>query len=424
MKKLVVLGHGTGGTIIATKMRQRLPESQWSITVIDKDWQHHYQPGWLFIPFGIYTQEDCVKPKTKFVPPGVNLVLDEILAIDPDKKEVKTKGETFPYDWLVIATGCRIVPEEVEGLIDGWGQDIHNFYTLGGALALREKMKYFDKGRVVLNIAELPFKCPVAPLEFVFMSDWFFGINGVRDKIEIELVTPLPGAFTKPVAAEILGKICKEKNIKVTPNFQLAQVDSEKKIIKSYGGEEVPYDLLVSIPPNFGAQCIIDSGMGDPMGYMDTDNFTLKAKNYDAIYVIGDAANVPTSKAGAVAHYEADVVADNLMREIDGQPPRPDYDGHATCFVVTGYEKGSLLDFNYKIEPLPGKFPFPGAGPLDLLGDSFSNYVGKMMFRWIYFNLMLKGSHLPLENQFVLAGKIRGILSPDIEMPLRQRRRP
>jgi len=330
MKKLVVLGHGTGGTIIAAKMRQRLPESQWSITVIDKDWQHHYQPGWLFIPFGIYTQEDCVKPKTKFVPPGVNLVLDEILAIDPEKKEVKTKQETFSYDWLVIATGCRIVPEEVEGLIDGWGQDIHNFYTLGGALALREKMKYFEKGRVVVNIAELPFKCPVAPLEFAFMSDWFFGINGVRDKIEIELVTPLSAAFTKPVAAEILGNICKEKNIKVTPNFQLAQVDSEKKIIKSYGGEEVPYDLLVSIPPNFGAQCIIDSGMGDPMGYMDTDNFTLQAKKYDSIYVIGDAANVPTSKAGAVAHYEADVVADNLIREIDGQPPRPDYDGHAT----------------------------------------------------------------------------------------------
>ena len=127
MKKLVVLGHGTGGTIIATKMRQRLHESQWSITVIDKDWQHHYQPGWLFIPFGIYTQEDCVKPKTKFVPPGVNLVLDEILAIDPDKKEVKTKRETFSYDWLVIATGCRIVPEEVPnpGDIVLWANDFY-----------------------------------------------------------------------------------------------------------------------------------------------------------------------------------------------------------------------------------------------------------------------------------------------------------
>jgi sulfide:quinone oxidoreductase len=331
MKKLVILGHGTGGTIIATKMREKLSEKEWDITVIDKDWQHHYQPGWLFIPFGIYTKKDCIKPKSKFVPHGVNLVLDEIVEVDPEKRLVKTKQATFNYDWLVVATGCGINPEEVEGMLgEGWGIDIHNFYTLEGALALQDKMKYFQKGRVVMNIAELPFKCPVAPLEFCFMSDWFFDIHGVRDNIEIELVTPLPGAFTKPQASAMLGNLAEEKNIKITPNFQISGVDAGRKIITSYDGREVNYDLLVSIPPNFGAQCIIDSNMGDPMGYVDTDHNTLKAKNFDRVYVIGDAANVPTSKAGAVAHYEADVVADNLLREIDGQPPWPNYDGHAT----------------------------------------------------------------------------------------------
>jgi len=330
MKKLVILGSGTGGTIIATKMRQILPESQWDITVIDKDWQHHYQPGWLFIPFGIYTAADCVKPKSKYIPFGVNFVLDEIIAVDPVQKQVKTKRDTYAYDWLVIATGCRLVPEEVEGMMEGWGKDIHNFYSQDGAVALYDKLKYFNQGRVVINIAELPFKCPVAPLEFAFMSDWFFTVNGVRQNIEIELVTPLGAAFTKPVAAGVLGHICEEKNIKVTTNYQIAQVDAGKKIIKSYGGEEVSYDLLVAIPPNFGAQCLIDSGMGDPMGYVDTDHNTLKAKNFDHIYVVGDATNVPTSKAGAVAHYEADTILENLKREIDGQPPLPNYDGHAT----------------------------------------------------------------------------------------------
>ena len=331
MKKLVILGHGTGGTIIATKMREKLPEKEWDITVIDRDWQHHYQPGWIFIPFGIYTKEDCIKPKSKFVPPGVNLVLDEIVGIDPGQRQVKTKQATFPYDWLVVATGCGINPEEVEGLMgEGWGKDIHNFYTLDGALALHDKMKYFQKGRVVVNIAELPFKCPVAPLEFCFMSDWFFDTHGVRKNIEIELVTPLAGAFTKPQASAVLGRLAEDKNVKVTPNFQISGVDAGRKVITSFDGREVAYDLLVSIPPNFGAQCIIDSDMGDPMGYVDTDHNTLKAKNFDRIYVIGDAANVPTSKAGAVAHYEADVVADNLIREIDGQPPWPNYDGHAT----------------------------------------------------------------------------------------------
>ena len=330
MKHLVILGHGTGGTIIAAKMRQRLAEKDWQITVIDRDWQHHYQPGWLFIPFGIYTAADCVKPKAKFVPPGVNFVLDEISEIDPVKKQVKTRRDTYAYDWLVVATGARIMLDEVEGMAEGMGGDIHTFYSQEGAVALYDKLKYFNKGRVVINIAELPFKCPVAPLEFAFMADWFFTKNGVRKNIEIELVTPLSAAFTKPVAAGILGKICEEKNIKVTPNYQIAQVDAAKKVIKSYGDQEVPYDLLVAIPPNFGAQIIIDSGMGDPMGYVDTDHHTLKAKNYDYIYVVGDATNVPTSKAGAVAHYEADTIVDNLVREIDGQPPWPNYDGHAT----------------------------------------------------------------------------------------------
>ena len=201
----------------------------------------------------------------------------------------------------------------------GWEATFTPSIPQEGAVALYDKLKYFNKGRVVINIAELPFKCPVAPLEFAFMADWFFTKNGVRQNIEIELVvTPLSAAFTKPVAAGILGKICEEKNIKVTPNYQIAQVDAAKKVIKSYGGQEVPYDLLVAIPPNFGAQIIIDSGMGDPMGYVDTDHHTLKAKNYDYIYVVGDATNVPTSKAGAVAHYEADTIVDNLVREIEG----------------------------------------------------------------------------------------------------------
>ena len=330
MKHLVILGHGTGGTIIAAKMRQKLAEKDWQITVIDRDWQHHYQPGWLFIPFGIYTAADCVKPKIKFVPPGVNFVLDEITEIDPVKKQVKTRRDTYAYDWLVVATGARIMLDEVEGMAEGMGGDIHTFYSQEGAVALYDKLKYFHQGRVVINIAELPFKCPVAPLEFAFMADWFFTKNGVRENIEIELVTPLSAAFTKPVAAGILGKICEEKNIKVTPNYQIAQVDAANKVIKSYGDQEVPYDLLVAIPPNFGAQIIIDSGMGDPMGYVDTDHHTLKAKNYDYIYVVGDATNVPTSKAGAVAHYEADTIVGNLVREIDGQPPWPNYDGHAT----------------------------------------------------------------------------------------------
>jgi len=407
MKKIVILGSGCGGTIVAAKLRQHLSGSEWKITIIDKDEIHHYQPGWLFIPFGVYAAKDCQKPKREFIPPGVDFVLDEIVGVNPEKRMVAGKKNSYDYDWLVISTGCHIVPEEVEGLMDDWHKNAHDFYTLEGAQLLRQKLKYFNSGRLVLNIAELPYKCPVAPLEFIFMVDWFFTVNGVRNNIEIELVTPISGAFTKPIASKVLGEIAEQKNIRITPNFDISQVNADEKTIESHRGDKVPYDLLVSIPPNFGAQYIEDSDMGDPMRFVETDHFTLKAKKFDHIYVIGDATNVPASKAGAVAHYESETVVENIVREIEGQEPRATFDGHATCFICSGYEKAVLIDFNYKYEPLPGKFPFPGLGPFTLLGDSNFNYWGKMMFKWVYWNLMLKGIDLPLEQQMTMAGKMR-----------------
>ena len=407
MKKLLILGSGAGGVMVATQIRKKLDPRQWKITIIDRTWQHHYQPGWLFVPFGIYGINDCIKPQADFIPAGVDFVQDEITNVDPVKKVVSCKGGDHSYDWIVVATGCRIVPEEIDGMMDGWGQDVHNFYTPDGSIALAKKLKHFKKGKLVLNIAEMPIKCPVAPLEFVFLADWFFMNQDSRCNIEIELVTPLTGAFTKPVAAEILGKMCEDKNIKIVPNFELAQVNADKKTIESHKGDELDYDLLISIPPNFGSQVIIDSDIGDPMGYMDTDHHTLKSKKYENMYIIGDATNVPTSKAGSVAHFESEIVVENILREIEGLDPLPDFDGHSNCFIVSGYEKAVLIDFNYKIEPLPGKFPFPGIGPLSLLEESFFNYCGKMMFKWVYFNLMLKGKELPLESQMFMAGKKR-----------------
>jgi sulfide:quinone oxidoreductase len=348
-----------------------------------------------------------MKPKADFIPKGVKLVMDSIENIDPVKKVVKCKNGAYSYDWVVVATGCRIAPEEVDGMMDDWGGNIQNFYTPNGAEALFKKWKNMKEGRIVHHISEMPIKCPVAPLEFVYLADWFFTLKGVRQNIEIELVTPLTGAFTKPVAAKILGKVCEDKNIKITPNFVIDNVNVGKKTLESVNGEEVPYDLLVAIPPNFGQQVIIDSGMGDAMGYVPTNKHTLKAQNFDNMYVIGDATNVPTSKAGSVAHYQSDIVVDNLIREMEGEEPEPAFDGHSTCFIVSGYEQAYLIDFNYEVEPLPGKYPFPGMGPFSLLGESHMNYWGKMMFKWIYFDLMLKGSELPLEPQMFMAGKMR-----------------
>lgn len=407
MRTIVIIGSGAGGTMVAQNLRKELPEEEFRIVIIDKEESHHYQAGYLFIPFGVYGRQDVLKPKKEFIPQGVEFVLDTVTRIDTANRRVETLLGSYEYDWLVVATGCRIKPDEVEGLPEIWQKGAFDFYTLEGAQRLRKELKYFDSGKIVLNIAEVPYKCPIAPLEFIFLADAYFRGAGVRDKVEIELVTPLDGFFTKPVAAEALKQVAEQKRIGLVPHFNIASVDAGSKVIESHDGKRVGYDLLVSIPPNFGDAAILNSELGDPMGYVETDKHTMKAKGLDRVYVIGDASNVPASKAGSSAHYQSSSVVENIVREIDGQEPRPSYDGHATCFLASGHEKAILLDFNYEVEPLPGMFPFPGIGPFSLLKESLANFWGKMMFRWVYWNLMMQGDELPLEPQMNTAGKVR-----------------
>ncbi len=403
-KKIVVLGGGTGGTIISNNLRRHLPKD-WDITLIDRDDRHIYQPGMLFVPFGIQKSNTLVRSRKKYILPGVNFVIDEITHIYPDKKEVKTKNHKFSYDFLIISTGCRIVPEENDGLMDAWGKNAFSFYTIEAAEMLRKKLKEFDGGKLVMNIAELPFKCPVAPIEFVFLADWYFKNKGIRNKTEIEFVTPLPGAFTKPKASAVFIESAKSKNIKITTSFELNAVNGKEKYIESVKGDKVSFDTLVIVPSTIGDNVISESGMDDGIGYVPTHHNTLKALKHDSIYVIGDATNVPTSKAGSVAHYEADVVVFNIMSEIHGVKPEEIYDGHSTCFIVYSKGTSSLIDFNYKIEPLHGKFPAPKFGPFSLLKETKMNWYGKLGFEALYWNVLLAGRHLGAPPTLVMAGK-------------------
>ena len=274
------------------------------------------------------------------------------------------------------------------------GRGAHTFYTLDGALAMQAPLAAMTEGRLVIDIAEMPIKCPVAPLEIAFLADYFFRQKGVRDRIEISLVTPYTGAFTKPNANRILSKVADKKGIKVVPNFAVSAVDAANKQIRTFDGRTVDYDLLCAIPPNLGPAVIDDSGLGDGAGYAITDPRTLRSRKAERIYLLGDNTNVATSKAGSVAHFEAETVVENVLREMEDKPPLSTFDGHANCFVETGDHKAMLLDFNYDIEPLEGSFPLPYAGPFSLLEESYLNHMGKLAFKWVYWNLLLPG-HLP-----------------------------
>ncbi len=408
-KTLLILGAGTGGTMVANKMAHHLDLNEWRIIVIDRDEKHYYQPGFLFIPFGMYAASDVVRPKRNFLPPTVEVRFAEVERIEPDKNRVLlgSDGRAIYYDYLVIATGSHIHPEETPGLVDGgaWMKNIFTFYSLEGAVQLAKFLKFWKGGRLVLNVAEMPIKCPVAPLEFLFLADWFFHERGIRDKVEIVYTTPLPGAFTKPRASAILGNMLEERHIHLVPDFYLMEVDTGKQVIRSYDGQEVEYDLLVSVPVNTGARVIRESGLGDELGFVPIDKHTLQSTQWENIWVIGDAGNAPTSKAGSVAHFMLDVVVENLLRHMEGLEPLPKFDGHANCFIESGFDKGILIDFNYEVEPLPGKYPLPGIGPFSLLKESHVNHWGKMLFRWFYWNVLLKGGDMPFESQMSMAGK-------------------
>jgi len=408
MKTFLILGAGTGGTMVANKMAAALDPQEWRIIVVDKDENHYYQPGFLFIPFGIYAPSDVVKPKRNFLPPQVDLAFGEIELIEPDKNRVTLASKkVIQYDYLVIATGSFIRPEQQQGLVDGggWRNNIFDFYTPDGAAALARHLKFWKGGRLVLNVAEMPIKCPVAPLEFLFLADWFFHERGIRDKVDITFVTPLPGAFTKPRASMILGGMLEDKGVKLEPEFAIMEVDNGKQVIRSYDEREIPYDLLVTIPTNMGAEVIGRSGMGNELNFVPVNKNTMQSEKWENVWLIGDASNAPASKAGSVAHFMLEVVVENILRHMEGLEPLPKFDGHANCFIESGFEKGVLIDFNYDVEPLPGMFPLPGFGPFSLLKESPANHWGKMMFRWIYWNVLLKGGEMPFESQMSMAGK-------------------
>jgi len=409
MKRLIILGAGTAGTIMANLMRRRLSRAEWAITIIDRDNEHYYQPGFLFIPFGFYKREDIVKPRAKFLPRGVEFLIAEVDRIDPaSHKVLLADGRDLPYDNLIVATGASIVPSETPGMLDGWRDTIFDFYTPDGASALTEKLAAFPGGRIVIHINETPIKCPVAPLEFAFFCDDCLRRHHRRDKIELAFVTPLPGAFTRPFASKAFGRLLEEKRIQMVTEFNAERIDAAGRKIVGYDGREIPYDLLVTVPTNMGAELVERSGIGDEFRFIPTDPHTLRSKKDERIFVIGDATDLPSSKAGSVAHFQADILAENLMRAIEGRPLEPAFDGHSNCFIESGKRKAILIDFNYETEPLPGRFPLAHLGPMSLLKPTRINHWGKAAFRWIYWHILMRGRAIPLvPSRMKMSGKKR-----------------
>jgi sulfide:quinone oxidoreductase len=406
-KRIVVLGGGTGGTLAANRLRRLLDRDAAEITVIDPDDAHLYQPGLLFVPFGLTRPASLTRPRDQQFRDGVTFLRAAVDRVDLDSdRVVLAGGEPVRYDVLIVATGARLIPDETEGLTGpGWMEKVFTFYSLDGAVALEHALSRFTGGRLTVAVLDMPVKCPVAPLEFCFLADAYFRKRGIRGEVELTYVTPLDGAFTKPVASRELGGLLKDKGISLVTEFNTGEVDGADGRLISYDGREVPFDLAVVIPLHGGQAYVERSpGLGDELGFVPTDPRTLQSRARPNVFVIGDAADIPASKAGSVAHFEGEILARNVTRYLDGQPLDAGFDGHTNCFIESGSGKALLIDFNYDTEPLTGHFPGPAGLPL--LRQSRLNHLGKLAFGWLYWHVLLPGREIPaVRSPMPAAGK-------------------
>lgn len=394
-RTVVIVGGGTGGTLAANRLRRKLrPDDQ--VVVVDSDDRHVYQPGLLFVPFGLMSPARLVRPRAQQFHEGIRFHGGEVARIDVDKDEVVlSDGSSLRYDALLVASGARLLLSETEGLTGpGWGERVHTFYSLAGASRLAGALAEFDGGRLVVNMVDLPIKCPVAPLEFCFLADWFLRRRGVRDRVELTYVTSLDAAFTKATCNRELSDLLDRKGIRIVTEFATGEVDGKGGRLISFDDREVGFDLGVVVPLHGGAEFVCRSdGLSDALGFVQVDQSTLQAKAKPNIFVIGDAADIRASKAGSVAHFEGDVVVPNVLRYLDGDAPDGHFDGHTNCFIETGFKKAILIDFDNDLDPVTGRFPGPVGLPL--LKESRLNHLGKLAFERLYWHAILPGRDIP-----------------------------
>ena len=406
VKRIVILGGGTGGTLAANRLRRAYDTDEAEIVVVDRDSDHVYQPGLLFVPFGRADIGHIVRPRQRQLRSGVSFHEAGVDHVDVAADRVYLDdGTALGYDVLVVATGARLLPGETDGLTGpGWMRDVFTFYTPDGAVALHRALERFSGGRLVVNVIDMPIKCPVAPLEFCFLADYYFRQRGIRDRVDLTYVTPLDGAFTKPVCNQELSGLLADKDINLVTEFNTGTVaagtikagtgEASGGRLISYDEREGDFDLAVVIPLHGGASYVERSpGLGDELGFIPVDPGTLQATAKPNVFALGDATDVPTSKAGSVAHFEGDVLVANVRRFLDGQPLTAAFDGHTNCFIETGFSKALLIDFNYDTEPLTGHYPTRLGLPL--LRQSRLNHLGKLAFQQFYWHSLLPGRDIP-----------------------------
>jgi sulfide:quinone oxidoreductase len=383
MKRIVILGGGVGGTLTANllikKLRRQVKAEEVTITVVDQTGQHTYQPGFMYIAMGGERAERLQRPERGLLDQRVGLVIGEVEKVDEPSQAILLKdGVRLDYDYLVLASGSRIVPETIEH----FDTEAHHFYSAAAALELRQALDAFTGGRIVIGIAGMPYKCPPAPLEVAFLIEAELRQRGLREMSELHFCSPIGRAFTIDSVSAMVTPILEDKAIELHTFFNVETIDPERHVVQSLEGEELSYDLLILVPPHKGQQFLMDSGLAPaPGGWLPTDRATLQVGGRPNVFALGDATDLPLSKAGSTAHFEAPVVTERIVAALEGrdvEPRRGNYLGRVMCFFEVGDGKGTLLQFDYTHPPRPPK-------PNQLW------HLGKIVFNKTYWHTVPKG---------------------------------
>jgi sulfide:quinone oxidoreductase len=347
--RIVVLGGGVGGTLVANLLDRALGRDA-HVTVVDPTGMHVYQPGFLYVALGQANGRWLSRDERGLLRPAVELAVEGAISIDPRAGVVHlSHGAALPYDYLVLSPGARLVPERVPGMLEG----AHHFYSLDGALRLREAVRGFRGGRILVGVAGIPYKCPPAPVEYVLLLEEYLRHRGIRSRSELTLLSPISRAFTVEPASTLVQPIMDRRGIGLQTFFNVESVDPAARVVESLEGEKAEYDLLVLVPPHRGQQVVEDSGLGDAGGWIPTDRRTLQVEGQERMFALGDATNLPLSKSGSTAHFEAPVVASRISSLVRGTAPKTNYGGRVMCFLETGGRKATALRFDYEHPPVP-----------------------------------------------------------------------
>jgi len=352
-ERIVIVGGGTGGTVLANRLTDDLAAEidagEVEVTLINDTPEQTYKPTFLYVAFGKKELSEARRPITDLIDTDrVNFLVDRVTGLDTEGKRLSLAGGGgLAYDQLVLATGANLAPEEVPGLVEGG----HHFYGPEGAEELRDALAEFEEGHLVLSVIGVPHMCPAAPVEFVLMADAWFRERGLREDVEITYTYPIQRAHGIQSVADWATDLFEERDINLETFFNAEEIDPEEGVIHTLEGEAFDYDLLVGIPPHAGSDLVTEAGLGEE-GWVSVDRNTLEATEAEGVYAIGDVADVPTSKAGSVAHYEAGTVADRIASRVHGQVPTSTFDGKTICFIESGMDEATFVSFGYGDEPV------------------------------------------------------------------------